>query len=285
MKKLDIVLTVVLVAVFLLLGFWGAAQEWAGAADFLPFILLFIAGAYIIFEGVRLSSALIVTLLGGLIPLTIFIPSLSIYTNVSVEEAIPVAVGGCILGFVVSTISRLVKKNKKAQIANPAIGENASEEAGTKTAQLTGIQGWLILPAIGLPLGLLLYAVNIIQSFVFWFSSDYRDVAGQYGGVWFLTAFEILGKISLFIYLCFLLRAFYKQKKSVPKRVIIYFITSVVFAAIRFGWGLAIFGVEDEAVFLSLLRSTGIVGIIISSAVWITYFKRSERVKLTFVKD
>ena len=166
--------------------------------------------------------------------------------------------------------------------ANQA-GTQAMGVQGSAAPSLAGINGWLLLPAVGMPLGALLYVINIIQSLVFRFSSDYADVASQYGGVGLLTTFELLGKIGLFIYLCIIAYTFYKQKKNVPKRVITYLIASLIFAAIRFVWGIIIFGMDDESVLISLLRSTGIIGAIVAPAVWIPYFKKSQRVKLTFV--
>lgn len=136
----------------------------------------------------------------------------------------------------------------------------------------SGIGGWLILPAIGLTLVPLISVVHLI-----------RIVARGLQIVWVGQLFDLLGKLALFVFVCFVAYSFFKKKRAAPNNIIYYMITAVIFGAIRFVWALA-FGVPDLGmVILWLLRDTYILGFGIASAIWIPYFRMSKRVKATFI--
>ena len=138
--------------------------------------------------------------------------------------------------------------------------------------KLVGIRGWLILPAIGFILGLIMGVVGLIAAL-----GLYGDVArAGYGSIYTLEILVIVGLLGFTVYAA---RLFFLKKSNAPQTIITLFIVSIaasgVLLIIELGAGAEPFAVETGK---QLVRD------IIGAAIWIPYFRISKRVKATFVK-
>jgi hypothetical protein len=147
-------------------------------------------------------------------------------------------------------------------------------ESNVETAdqKLVGIRGWLILPAIGFTLGLVLGVVGLIAAL-----GLYGDVVkAGYGGIYTLEILVIFGLLGFTVYAAIL---FFRKKSNAPQTIITLLIVSIVASGvlliIELGAGAEPFAVETGK---QLVRD------IIGAAIWIPYFRVSNRVKATFVK-
>jgi hypothetical protein len=158
----------------------------------------------------------------------------------------------------------LVRLNRK----NSQHGVSA---VGSANQKYVGIGGWLILPAIGLVLGLIVGVLGLLACF-----GMYSDIAkAGYGGIYMLEILVIIGLIGFTLYAAIL---FFKKKNNAPNAIItlliLSLVSSVVLLIIELGAGAEPFAIETGK---QLVRE------IISAAIWIPYFRTSERVKATFV--
>jgi hypothetical protein len=138
--------------------------------------------------------------------------------------------------------------------------------------QLAGIGGWLILPAIGLVIGPVLGAGMLVFAL-----GLYSDVAAAgFGG---LYAFELLVQAGLLVFVIFTATRFFGRKRSAPPTIIALLITGVVLTAVLLLIELSA-GAEEFAVESGKQLVRDVVG----AAVWIPYFRKSKRVRATFVR-
>ncbi len=145
-----------------------------------------------------------------------------------------------------------------------------------------GIKGWLILPVIGLFLTPLLQIFYLGSTFILINSPEWEDVTtpGR-EGYHFLFKPSIyieLGFNILFVLFCiYLIVLLFQKKKLFPKVIITYYIITILGDLIVTSLVNQInesFSVPDVSISIPAF---------ISSIVWIIYFKRSKRVKNTFV--
>ena len=142
--------------------------------------------------------------------------------------------------------------------------------------QLVGIRGWLILPALGLALGLILGVVGVVTGL----GSLEKMVDRGYSAY---SVPSLLVDISLLIYLCVTAVRFFKKRKDAPQTLIHFLIARIAASVVLFVLGIAVIGGDDELVLFSLLRSNNFIAQGIAAAIWIPYFRVSKRVKATFV--
>ncbi len=121
------------------------------------------------------------------------------------------------------------------------------------------IRGWLILPAVGLILGTVRSAIDLV---LFLGSYDFTKGYGEY----FVALTLMLVYLAFRIYT---MVRFYGRRENTPLMMIILLVTDVIVAM------MALMG-EEEAV-------GSLFGSVIVAAIWIPYFKVSKRVKATFV--
>lgn len=143
--------------------------------------------------------------------------------------------------------------------------------APAEDPQLVGIGGWLVLPAIGFVLGSIVGAVMLVVAL-----GVYSDVAAAgYGGLYALELFVEVGLLAFLIYAATL---FFGKKRNAPSTIIALLIASLassgVLLVIELGAGAEEFAIESGK---QLVRS------VIGAAIWISYFRKSKRVKATFV--
>ncbi len=136
---------------------------------------------------------------------------------------------------------------------------------------LVGIGGWLALPAIGLVLGPLVQFGFLILAL-----TQFSEVErAGYGGVYSLELLVNAGLLAFFIYVG---TRFFRKKRDAPSAFIAYMLATLVsggaLLAIESGLGAEAFAIENGK---ELARN------IIVAAIWISYFRVSKRVKMTFV--
>ncbi len=155
--------------------------------------------------------------------------------------------------------------------------------ANGKTVK-AGIGGWLILPAIGCVVAPILMLLVIFNNFSAMDTWEYSVVIDRFEGFEALVWFEIIGSFAFMFFVIYLAFRFFTKHPSLPKLWITYLWAQIGFCAIRFFWGVAIFGEYAEDVMPELIAGTGIVAAVVGAAIWIPYFMKSERVRLTFVE-
>lgn len=149
--------------------------------------------------------------------------------------------------------------------------EQSISNVGTVDEKLVGIEGWLVLPAIGFVLGPVIGIIALIAAI-----GMYSGVArAGYGGIYALELIVIVGILGFMIYAATL---FFRKKSNAPRTIITLLVVSLIASGalllIELGAGAEIFAVETGK---QLVRD------IISAAIWIPYFRVSKRVKATFV--
>ena len=157
---------------------------------------------------------------------------------------------------------------------------------------LKGIGGWLLLVLVGLIISLLSSGMYFWQSFSvyqpdFWnalttFDSEfYHPLFGT------LFVYETILNGCLVIFNLLLLYLLFKKSPHFPKFMIAYFVSAVPLQLIDFTLGYSIFSTVPtlaeyfETDTISLIE--GSLRSIFQAVVWVPYFIRSKRVKLTFL--
>jgi len=173
-----------------------------------------------------------------------------------------------VLGLVNGICKSCARKNA-VNLKNP--DQKSESAARVIDPKLNGIGGWLVLPAIGLVLGPIIGVVGLISAL-----GIYSDVArAGYGGVYGLEITVLLGLLAFTIYAATL---FFRKNHNTPRIIITLLIVSVAASVL-------LLVVESSAGAEIFVVETGkqLVRDIIGAAIWIPYFKKSERVKVTFV--
>lgn len=144
-------------------------------------------------------------------------------------------------------------------------------------AALTGIGGWLLVPAVGLVIAPIRMAVDIVQAF---------GLLGEYlregpaaiattDGAFIIGV--ILVEIPLIAFQAWVATLFFRKKRLLPNAMTALIITRVAWAIIPLVAADMIAG--DDGV-----GAPGYVAAaLIMAAIWIPYFRTSRRVKNTFV--
>lgn len=132
---------------------------------------------------------------------------------------------------------------------------------------LLGPLAWLLVALLSTSLALLLYATAIATPHML---AALRAQPAREIVLWCVSfAFAI----GIWYYTFWLVIAFFKRRRSVPKHYIIWLLLSVLLAV----KGFAFSPVSDELALRQLLFP------LLAAALMVPYFKRSKRVKKTFI--
>lgn len=151
------------------------------------------------------------------------------------------------------------------------MAERTAEETGPIEASPVGIGGWLLLPALGLILGLILGAVFAFNDFVMLYSGGLVKYSG-------LDLMEIVVELSVFGYLIYAALRFFTKRSDAPSIMIVLLILGFAVPALLLMIE-TIVGAQDYARVTAKQLPRGLI----SAAVWIPYFRTSKRVRATFV--
>jgi len=147
-----------------------------------------------------------------------------------------------------------------------------------------GIVGWTLLPVIGLFLTPIYLVFYFITTFFLINSSEWEEITtpgGQgYHSLFMPSIYLEIGFNALFMVFCiYLIVLLFQKKKLFPKLIIIYYIVSVVADII-----ITVLVNQINTSYNVDPTSVNLIGII-SSVIWIQYFRKSKRVKNTFVNE
>ncbi|HFV4460382.1 TPA: DUF2569 domain-containing protein [Escherichia coli] len=132
---------------------------------------------------------------------------------------------------------------------------------------LLGPLAWLLVALLSTTLALLLYTAALSSPQTFQTLGEQALTTQILWGVSFITA------IAMWYYTLWLTIAFFKRRRCVPKHYIIWLLISVLLAVKAFAFS----PVEDGIAVPQLLFT------LLATALIVPYFKRSSRVKATFV--
>jgi Protein of unknown function (DUF2569) len=145
--------------------------------------------------------------------------------------------------------------------------------AAARRATLAGIRGWLLLPAIGLVLTVVVGGAGLVAML----RANATLATSRYAGLYTLELFAQIGVLILSVYATI---RFFDKKRDAPAAVIRLLVANVAVSAlllaIELSAGVAVLAVEN----VRALVQGGI-----AAAIWIPYFRVSERVKATFTTD
>ena len=136
------------------------------------------------------------------------------------------------------------------------------------------IGGWLLAPLAWLLLTLLSTSLVVVVYFTALLSPETRQALGQQAGqdaIWVYVS--LLSAVLMWSYTLWLTIGFFKRQAKVPKHYIIWLLVSVLLVLKSFAFS----PVSDDAIVRQLVFQ------LIAAALFVPYFKRAQRVKLTFV--
>lgn len=147
-------------------------------------------------------------------------------------------------------------------------------ETDTETRQnldpnLVGIGGWLILQAIGLVFGVIVSVVFLVLSLFLLSRAN-----SWHTGYFFIS---ICLQIGLLAYILIAANRFFRKKKSAPGTMIILLFANLACSAIFFLIALANEPYKSAS---GEIRDLALAAI--NAAIWIPYYRVSQRVKVTF---
>jgi hypothetical protein len=144
---------------------------------------------------------------------------------------------------------------------------------------VNGIRGWLILPAIGF----FLSPITLMQSLA---QLDSLVRQGGWNGIfdkWLRTEDAAMRntEIILFLFCIFTAVWFFRKNRAAPKLVIALMCTSLIYYIIKI-FVFASWSSRYEDLVPTMLVT--LVFQVITISVWVQYFRKSKRVKATFVR-
>ncbi|TCZ79352.1 DUF2569 domain-containing protein [Paenibacillus albiflavus] len=152
---------------------------------------------------------------------------------------------------------------------------------------ISGLGGWLILVQIGLYLTIILLVLQLFQNSLPVFTTDTWEVltsikSQYYHPLWGpVLIFESIYNVLFLFFSIYILINFYGKKSILPRLMIIFYSVSLAIGVIDYLLVLQI-PLARELEDGSSLR--GIVRSVITCAIWIPYFIKSERVHNTFTR-
>ncbi|MEJ5070912.1 DUF2569 domain-containing protein [Enterobacter ludwigii] len=127
---------------------------------------------------------------------------------------------------------------------------------------------WLIVALLSASLAVLLYAGVLLSPAA---RSNLAALTSTNLSLWLLS---LVFAVGMWCYTLWLTAAFFKRRRLVPKHYIIWLLISVLLAVKAFAFA----PVSDALALRQLLFP------LLATALLVPYFKRSERVKRTFIK-
>ncbi|WP_339308958.1 DUF2569 domain-containing protein [Paenibacillus sp. FSL k6-2145] len=152
---------------------------------------------------------------------------------------------------------------------------------------VSGLGGWLILIQIGLFVTVILLAVQLFQQIIPTFTTETWEMltskqSDYYHPLWGpVLVFEMVYNTLFLLFSVYTIFAFYSKKAILPRLMIIFYGLSLIVGIIDYLLLLQIplaKELEDGSSIREIAKS------VITCAIWIPYFIKSERVHNTFVR-
>jgi tetratricopeptide (TPR) repeat protein len=151
--------------------------------------------------------------------------------------------------------------------------EDSASDSERMDKHLCGIEGWLILPAIGLalsPIGLFVNLAQLVEVF-----SNITNT--RYANLLILDAIADIAIVSFAMYTAI---HFFQKRSTAPAMIIKLLRVAYIVPFVLFIISLAMSA--EIVAFLELKYS---ILAMIAAAIWISYFEKSKRVKATFFSN
>jgi len=148
-----------------------------------------------------------------------------------------------------------------------------------------GIGGWLFLPMLGLIVTPFRLGNLILTRFIPIFQEGYWDILTTPGNeayhqLWApLLIFEIVGNLIFILFSIALLVLLFSKHHKFPSLMIAFLLSNLAFVFVDYFAGDLIPAVDNQSDPESLGE---MVRVIVGAAIWVPYFRKSERVKNTF---
>ncbi|MGE0970345.1 DUF2569 domain-containing protein [Klebsiella sp. WOUb02] len=143
----------------------------------------------------------------------------------------------------------------------------SSDSAERIGGWLLGPLAWLLVALLSASLSLLIFANALMAP------QTFSLLGAMSAGNIILWAASLLFAVAMWYYTLWLTLAFFKRRKIVPKHYIIWLLISLLLAIKAFAFS----PISDVLALRQLLFP------LLATALLVPYFKRSERVKRTFV--
>jgi hypothetical protein len=151
----------------------------------------------------------------------------------------------------------------------------AASKAASERDPLAGIEGWLILWAIGLIIDAVVGFIGLAYAVSVFPRIEQTSFAGLY-------LFQIALSGILWIYLIWTTICFFLKKKYTPSLMIVLMLANVALSGLLL---LLDLGAHDQfGQIMAVEHGKSLFFGVITSCIWIPYFLKSRRVKATFVK-
>lgn len=142
------------------------------------------------------------------------------------------------------------------------------------TSQPPRIAGWLLAPLAWLLLTLLSASIAVVLYLMTLISPQSHQLMSAQGhNMVLFWYFSVACAIAMWGYTMWLTVAFFKRRQNVPRHYILWLLISVLLALKSF----AFLPIDDELALCQLLFP------LLAAAMLVPYFKRSQRVKQTFI--
>lgn len=178
---------------------------------------------------------------------------------------------------------------EETAIVNESNQQSREKEPPLLLLGASGLGGWLVLVQIGIYLTILLNILSLNNDILPAFSSDIWETLTSkdsivYDPMWApLLIFELVVN-TLFVLLgIFCLYIMYRKKSIFPKLMIILYSASLAVAILDYIL-LNQISIIDEYDISGQDDVTVIIRSAITCAIWIPYFRKSERVQNTFIR-
>ncbi|MBY0118027.1 DUF2569 domain-containing protein [Paenibacillus sp. FSL R5-0623] len=161
------------------------------------------------------------------------------------------------------------------------------QKADYRPLGVSGLGGWLILIQIGLFLTVILLVVQLFQQIIPTFTTETWEMltskqSDYYHPLWGpVLIFEMVYNTLFLLFSVYTIFAFYSKKAILPRLMIIFYGLSLAVGIIDYLLLLQIplaKELEDGSSIREIAKS------VITCAIWIPYFIKSERVHNTFVR-
>lgn len=137
------------------------------------------------------------------------------------------------------------------------------------------IAGWLLVPLAWLIMTMLTCALVLAMYLSPLFNPEWRVTLFSYGGTLMTQwAVSLLTAAAVWLYSLWVTWIFCQRSRRLPRHYIIWLLVTVVLAVKTFAFA----PISDARALQTLLLS------LLAAAVFVPYFKRSQRVKQTFIQ-